>query len=218
MSDIEKHGDGDTHISEFELCHYPEEVLRIGRDFQRQDTFRGAQHDTVKLLCDTIEYLRDSLSKAVGSAAAMREFAEYVANYPTCFGCNGQMDSRFCEACPKGVALAPLVLKARLAISAPQTVHNSKATREALTDICRGLEMKIKDRPASVTSHEMAIYKRCKAALSEPARNCDFYDNKTDAETRFVEETGENDMSQHYWQMFAIWLLAQAAERKEDAR
>ena len=53
-------------------------------------------------------------------------------------------------------------------------------------------------------------------ALSGPARNCDFYDNKTDAETRFVEETGENDTSQHYWQMFAIWLFAPAAERKGE--
>jgi len=56
------------------------------------------------------------------------------------------------------------------------------------------------------------------SALSEPARNCDLYDNKTDAETRFVEETGENDMAQHYWQMFAIWLFDTAARQKVEVK
>lgn len=53
-------------------------------------------------------------------------------------------------------------------------------------------------------------------ALSEPPRNCENYDNKTDAETGFVEETGEDDSSQHYWQMFANWLFAPATERKGE--
>ena len=34
-------------------------ILEVGRDFQMQDNFRGAQFDTVKLLCDTIEMLRN---------------------------------------------------------------------------------------------------------------------------------------------------------------
>jgi len=33
-------------------------ILKIGRDFQNTDTWRGAHFDTVKLLCDTIEHLR----------------------------------------------------------------------------------------------------------------------------------------------------------------
>lgn len=33
-------------------------ILKVGRDFQNTDTWRGAHFDTVKLLCDTIEYLR----------------------------------------------------------------------------------------------------------------------------------------------------------------
>jgi len=33
-------------------------VLAIGRDLQNSDRWRGAQYDTVKLLCDTIERLR----------------------------------------------------------------------------------------------------------------------------------------------------------------
>ena len=57
--------------TKFELCHDVARVLKIGRDFQKQDTWRGAHHDTAKLLCDTIEYLRDSLNTPIGNAAAM---------------------------------------------------------------------------------------------------------------------------------------------------
>lgn len=38
-------------------------ILKIGRDWQKSDTWRGATHDTAKLLCDTIEMLRDKLNK-----------------------------------------------------------------------------------------------------------------------------------------------------------
>lgn len=47
--------------TKFELCKYPEQVLKIGRDFQNKDGFRGAHYDTVKLLCDTIEYQQEQL-------------------------------------------------------------------------------------------------------------------------------------------------------------
>ena len=33
-------------------------ILKVGRDFQNTDTWRGAHYDTAKLLCDTIEHLR----------------------------------------------------------------------------------------------------------------------------------------------------------------
>ena len=59
--------------TKFELCHDVEQVLKIGRDFQKQDRWRGAHHDTAKLLCDTIEYLRDRLNTPAGNIAAMRE-------------------------------------------------------------------------------------------------------------------------------------------------
>lgn len=49
--------------TKFELCSNVEYVLKIGRDYQNKDGFRGAHYDTVKLLCDTIEYLRDKLPK-----------------------------------------------------------------------------------------------------------------------------------------------------------
>ena len=49
--------------TKFELCRDVEYVLKIGRDYQNKDGFRGAHYDTVKLLCVTIEYLRDQLPK-----------------------------------------------------------------------------------------------------------------------------------------------------------
>lgn len=103
---------------------------------------------------------------------------------------------------------------------------NAAAMREALEAInrieTRGLkyllmqlvEADIYD--GGLINKTISAIEKARRALSAPARNCDFYDNKTDAETRFVEETGENDTSQHYWQMFAIWLFAFAAERKGD--
>ena len=40
-----------------------ERVLEIGRNFQNEDKWHGAHWDTVKLLCDKIEELRDELKK-----------------------------------------------------------------------------------------------------------------------------------------------------------
>ena len=36
-------------------------ILEIGREFQMSDTWRGATYDTAKLLCDTIEMLRNKV-------------------------------------------------------------------------------------------------------------------------------------------------------------
>lgn len=79
MATTEKSSVVDT---KFELCHYPEQVLKIGRDFQNKDGFRGAHYDTVKLLCDTIEYQQEQLKAKteVGNAAKLREVAEFVAH------------------------------------------------------------------------------------------------------------------------------------------
>ena len=38
-----------------------EEVLQIGRDLQNADKWHGAQYETVKLICDTIEQLQEEL-------------------------------------------------------------------------------------------------------------------------------------------------------------
>lgn len=61
--------------TKFELCKYPDQVLKIGRDFQNKDGFRGAHFDTVKLLCDTIEHQQEQLKTKteVGDAAKLRE-------------------------------------------------------------------------------------------------------------------------------------------------
>ena len=67
--------------TKFELCRDVDTVLKIGRDYQNKDGYRGAHFDTVKLLCDTIEYLRDRLNTPVGNAAAMREALENVRCY-----------------------------------------------------------------------------------------------------------------------------------------
>lgn len=39
-----------------------EKILKIGRDLQHSDPWRGATHDTAKLLCDTIEVLNEKLN------------------------------------------------------------------------------------------------------------------------------------------------------------
>jgi hypothetical protein len=44
-------------------------VLKIGRDFQSKDGFRGAHYDTVKLLCDTIENLIEQTKVKNGNCA-----------------------------------------------------------------------------------------------------------------------------------------------------
>lgn len=61
--------------TKFGLCNYPEQVLKIGRDFQNKDGFRGAHYDTVKLLCDTIEHQQEQLKAKTeaGDAAKLRE-------------------------------------------------------------------------------------------------------------------------------------------------
>ncbi len=90
------------------------------------------------------------------------------------------------------------------------SVGNTVAMREALEEIV-GI---VSEWQGSIPLGK--VCKIAKAALSEPPRNCDNYDNKTDAETGFVEETGEDDREQHYWQMFANWLFWKAEGRKGE--
>lgn len=56
----------------FDCCRDVEHVLKVGREFQMQDSWRGAHYDTAKLLCDTIEYLYERLNSPIGNMAAMR--------------------------------------------------------------------------------------------------------------------------------------------------
>ena len=60
-----------TVDTRFDICQDIALVLKIGRDFQNKDGYRGAHYDTVKLLCDAIEYQREQ-------AAKLREALEMV--------------------------------------------------------------------------------------------------------------------------------------------
>ena len=87
-----------------------------------------------------------------------------------------------------------------------------KTTLNALKTLSKNHSV---DLPEDVRALLGEVAFNVNAALVALPRNCYFYDNKADAETRFVEETGENDMQQHYWQMFAIWLFAQRRSGKK---
>ena len=75
LSRVEAAQEADT---KFELCHDVGQVLKIGRDFRDKDRWYGAHYDTVKLLCDTIEYLRDRLKTAEVNAAGMRKLIDEI--------------------------------------------------------------------------------------------------------------------------------------------
>lgn len=64
-----------TADSRFDICRNIEQVLKIGRDYQNKDGHRGAHYDTVKLLCDAIEYQQEQLETKteVGDCAKLRE-------------------------------------------------------------------------------------------------------------------------------------------------
>lgn len=72
-----------TVDTRFDICKNIALVLKIGRDYQGKDGYRGAHYDTVKLLCDAIEYQQEQLKTktAVGDAAKLREALERIAHY-----------------------------------------------------------------------------------------------------------------------------------------
>lgn len=60
--------------------------------------------------------------------------------------------------------------------------NNVKAMREAIVDIKTGLAGKMEQSPALMTPHEVAILKRCEAALAEPPRECDMFADEKQAD------------------------------------
>lgn len=90
--EAEIHNGGDmaklpkTVDTRFDICQNIEQVLEIGRDYQNKDGYRGAHYDTVKLLCDAIEYQQEQLKTKteVGNAAKLREAVKAVVDvgYP----------------------------------------------------------------------------------------------------------------------------------------
>ena len=66
-----------------------EKVLEIGRELQNEDKWHGAQYETVKLLCDTIERLRGksqradvNLEKPLSTSGGLskKQLIEYLKN------------------------------------------------------------------------------------------------------------------------------------------
>ena len=70
----------------FDICRNIELVLKIGRDYQNKDGYSGAHYDTVKLLCDAIEYQQEQLKTKteVGNCAKLREAASYLTSIFDC--------------------------------------------------------------------------------------------------------------------------------------
>lgn len=57
----------------FDICRDIALVIKIGRDYQNKDGYRGAHYDTVKLLCDAIEYLSEQTNVKNGDCVKLRE-------------------------------------------------------------------------------------------------------------------------------------------------
>lgn len=72
-----------------------EHVLEIGRRFQQSDSnYRGATWETAKLLCDTIESLRDKIKKA--NKAKKTGYWAYLYCYSAlCSACGGEIYTHF---------------------------------------------------------------------------------------------------------------------------
>ncbi len=160
----------------FGLCRNVEHVLDIGRDFQNQDRLHGAHYDTVKLLCDTIEYLRDQLPKPDPDWEAICERCRDGDLEPDCEyygepnGCNSPIYGEHPRTMPAG---------------------NAAEMRETLVALQARFEknvMAYQDRYFKFTGwhwHKKAkeaarwrdvfseLNEQCKSALATPPRNCD---------------------------------------------
>lgn len=104
----------------FDICRDIEQVLKIGRDFQNKDGYRGAHYDTVKLLCDAIEYQQEQLAKTkVGDVAKLREAlvqCELFLGYVSRHGHPTLNPGDECTACRDADELRGMVVRA---LSAP---------------------------------------------------------------------------------------------------
>ena len=60
-----------------------DEILRIGRDFQKSDRWRGATFDTAKLLCDEIERLARRLGRLEYEHSTVMKILRDVKLYPS---------------------------------------------------------------------------------------------------------------------------------------
>ena len=177
----------------FGLCRNVEHVLDIGRDFQNQDGFHGAHYDTVKLLCDTIEYLRDQLPKPDPDWEAICERCRDGDLEPDCEyygepnGCNSPIYGEHPKTMPAG---------------------NAAAMREAVDAAIEKID---KWRSEGTMEHWQysQLFDILDAALAEPARNCERFDNWDDAEAEYQRLVEEGKVEDGTW---CEWLWDFAKE------
>lgn len=194
--------------TKFELCRDVEYVLKIGRDYQNKDGFRGAHYDTVKLLCDTIEYLRDKLPKPDPDWKAICEKCHDGEIEPKCEyygepnGCNSPIYGEHPKA----------------------SLGNNPAMREALATVIKiAAEMRGEYEIAdSILKDGWAtqLESIAKAALSIPARNCDRFQTKENAAMAFNKERSVFIPQSLLWQLgeWLDWLFAPATEKEGGAK
>ena len=157
--------------TKFELCRNVEQVLKIGRDFQSKDSWRGEQHDTAKLLCDTIEYLRDQLPepdpdwKATCAKCRDGDIEPDCEYYGEPNGCNSPIYGEHPKSAPVG---------------------NSAAMREALESFCAIAESDVQELVrlskrlidediygGGIIQKLVSDIGKARAALALPRRQCD---------------------------------------------
>ena len=190
--------------TKFELSRDVEFVLKIGRDYQNKDGFRGAHYDTVKLLCDTIEYLRDKLPKPDPDWKAICEKCHDGEIEPKCEyygepnGCNSPIYGEHPKA----------------------SLGNNPAMREALATVIKiAAEMRGEYEIAdSILKDGWAtqVESIAKAALSIPARNCDRFQTKENAAMAFNRERSVFIPQSLLWQLgeWLDWLFAPATDQE----
>ena len=174
----------------FGLCRNVEHVLDIGRDFQNQDRLHGAHYDTVKLLCDTIEYLRDQLPKPDPDWEAICERCRDGDLEPDCEyygepnGCNSPIYGEHPKVQKTGnaAAMREALVKIREYIITGNTGYEPKELLElilnwcdsSLTDPPRNCDRKFADRPAMY--YEFKDWCNKKGHTMEPKLAYDAFD------------------------------------------
>lgn len=84
-----------TVDTRFDICQDIALALKIGRDFQNKDGYRGAHYDTVKLLCDAIEYQREQATKLREALEALLNLAYEVEDMNSDSGPRTSMPTKF---------------------------------------------------------------------------------------------------------------------------
>ncbi len=119
----------------FDICQNIELVLKIGRDYQNKDGYRGAHYDTVKLLCDAIEYQQEQLKTKteVGDYAKLREALEELMKF-TCNSCERRLCEDDAEEEDAQIVPSPCsaIIGARNALAAPPRNCDIYLTEEAV--------------------------------------------------------------------------------------